>query len=363
MKIIVRYFMLLAVAILLFGSCLAKENKVNKSKLKFHPGHYVAVGIDFDVSEIKYLDEPAVIGVNKRYNWRDIEPTKDVYDFSSIEKDLEYLAKHNKQLVVFLIDRSFWIKGAMPGYLSEYELKAAGGGFTPLRWYPQVKERFAKLGQEIGKRFDSHPNFEGVALQESSLDLRNEDYQKYHYTVSQYRDALIYVLISLQKAMPQSHVFWYGNFMDQDDRMGSNVRKIVEKIEDYEVFWGGPDILPYHKGYNESSYPLYEKYKNRLTLFCCAQDDSYRHHKNDFSHEVEEPMPKEGYLTMEEIFLFARDSLHIRYLFWNYFYEEAKEGQRTYDDAIKVIRKYPYFNNSLGPLGDPGNQGKIDTNL
>jgi hypothetical protein len=46
---------------------------------------------------------------------------------------------------------------------------------------------------------------------------------------------------------------------------------------------------------------------------------------------------------MEEIFLFARDSLHVRYLFWDHEYEGIEQGARTYDDAIEVIRKYPIF--------------------
>jgi len=108
-------------------------------------------------------------------------------------------------------------------------------------------------------------------------------------------------------------------------------------------------MLPYHKGYNERSYSLFEEYKDRFTLFSSAQDDSYRHYRNDSSHEVEEPTDEGGYLTMEDIFLFARDKLHIRYLFWNYFYK-AKEGQRTYDDTIEVIRKYTNFNDSIGPV-------------
>jgi hypothetical protein len=53
---------------------------------------------------------------------------------------------------------------------------------------------------------------------------------------------------------------------------------------------------------------------------------------------------------MDEIFLFARDSLHVRYLFWDYEYSVSNKGQRTYDDAIEVIRKYPTFNTSIGPV-------------
>ena len=104
---------------------------------------------------------------------------------------------------------------------------------------------------------------------------------------------------------------------------------------------GGPDILPYRLYLSEVSYPMYVKYRDTLILFCSAQGDSYKHHKNDTAIDKQEQVHEEGYLTMEEIFLFARDSLHVRYLFWDYEYEITEPGQRTYDDAIKVIRKYP----------------------
>ena len=340
-----------AILISLLFSCSNDGKKVDLevgiSERKFNPGHYVAVGAGFNLTRIKYFDEPAVIGVNKRYNWRVLEPEKDEYDLSSIENDLKYCEKHNKHLVVFLIDRSFWIKGAMPAYLSEYELEADGGGFSPLRWYPEVKDRFIKLAAEIGNRYDNNPYFEGIALQESSLDLKEEDYKKYSYTVEKYCDAMIDILTNFQNAMPKSHIFWYGNFIPQDD--GTSIRKIYDKMAPYGVYAGGPDILPYHKGYNRYSYPLFEEFKDKLIFFSSAQDDSYKTHKNDYSHEVEEEMPDEGYMSMEDVFLFGRDKLHLRYIFWNYFYEAEKEGQHTYEDAIKVIRKYPAFNEDIMP--------------
>ena len=89
---------------------------------------------------------------------------------------------------------------------------------------------------------------------------------------------------------------------------------------------------------------MYEDYKDKLTLFCSAQDCAYKHHKNDIKNSDEEPIHEDGYLTMEDIFKFGRDSLHLKYIFWNYYYDGIEKGERSYDDAIKVIRKYPTFN-------------------
>jgi hypothetical protein len=339
-----RYVILLSIVILLSSSCSTNKSKVNKSETRFHPGHYVAIGPLSEIAEIKYLDEPAVQGVNKRYFWRTLEPEKGVYDFTSIEDDLEYLEGRGKQLIVFLMDKSFSEKSALPHYLSEYEFYSDGGGFSPVRWHPFFIERFVALGQALGERFDSHPNFEGIAIQESSLGITEEGYKTFGYTPEKYRDALIAILTGFQDALPNSHVFWYSNFLPDNN---GYLRQIADAIEDSGVFMGGPDILPYRRLLSQVSYPMYEEYKDRLTLFCSAQGDSYKHHKNDTSVDEQEPIPEEGYLTMEKIFLFARDSLHVRYLFWDYEYETTEQGQRTYDDAIQVIRKYPTFNDDL----------------
>lgn len=61
--------------------------------------------------------------------------------------------------------------------------------------------------------------------------------------------------------------------------------------------------------------PIGEEFKDKLPLFCSAQGDSYQHHKNDTMYitndgelSIEEIHP-DGYLSMEEIFLFARNLL------------------------------------------------------
>ena len=331
-----RYILLSASVMLL--SCS------NRGPVKSNPGHYVAVGANFELSEIKYLDDPAVRGVNKRYFWRTLEPEKGVYDFSTIENDLSFLAAHQKQLIVFLCDRSFWIKGAMPDYLSEYEVEA-DGGFNPVRWDPVVIDRIVALGKAVGEKFDSHPNFEGVAIQESALDLPEEDFERFDYSPDKYRDALIAIISGIQQELPGSHVFWYQNFMSGDD--GHRLRQYALIVVVDQDHMGGPDVLPYNRAYHLVSYPLFEDYKDRIILFCSAQDDSYRHDKNDIRVSVKEPVHPDGYLTMEDIFLFARDSLHVSYMFWNYYYDGTEKGERSYDDAIRVIRKYPAFNQSI----------------
>jgi hypothetical protein len=336
-----RRGLLLGTIFLLLSSCAVTSGKGNDPEVKFHPGHYAAIGPLSELSEINFLDEPAIQGVNKRYFWRTIEPDKGAYDFKPIADDLEYLGGLGKRLVVFLMDKSFSEKSALPGYLSNYEFTSDWGGFSPVRWHPFYIERLLALGDALGDRFDSNPYFEGIAIQESSIGITEAGYKEFGYTPEKYRDALIASLLGLQSSLPKSHVFWYSNFLPGNS---GYLRRIADAIEDTGVFMGGPDILPHRQGLLQVSYPMYEEYKHTITLFCSAQGDSYKHHRNDIDVDQQEPTPEEGFLTMEDIFLFARDSLHVRYIFWDYEYDITEPGQRTFDDAIAVIRKYPAFN-------------------
>ncbi|NQT24977.1 hypothetical protein HQ585_06465 [candidate division KSB1 bacterium] len=312
-----------------------------KLEKKYNPGHYVALSPYEQMKDIKYLNEPSVQGVNKRYLWRHLEPEKNVYDFSQIEKDLDFLSARDKQLVVFLIDVSFGEKGAMPEYLSDYEYYSKEAGYCPIRWDPYVVERFVALGKAIGEQFDTHPNFEGIAIQESSLNVTKEGFEIHKYTDEKYRDALIKILIGLHNGIPNSNVFWYSNFLGDGNEY---LRQIADTIIYYGIFMGGPDILPYRRWMRKVTYPMYDEYKDKLTLFCSVQDCSYKHHKNDIRNGVDEPIHEDGYLTMEDIFKFGRDSLHLKYIIWNYYYDGVEKGEMSYDDAIKVIREYPTFN-------------------
>lgn len=328
--------------LMLFLSVSCQINKTKEATvLKSNPGHYVAVGPHFDLAEINHFDQAALKGVNKRYFWKTLEPAKGEYDFSQIEADLTYCAEHNKQLIVFLVDRSFWIRSALPTYLSTHEWTNNGKTFVPARWRPEFQERFIALGENIAKRFNNHPNFEGIALQETSLGMPDDVLQEYGYTPKKYKAALLSYLKTFESSFANSNVFWYQNGIQGNNQL---IREIADSIAySKNIIMGGPDILPYRR-WLRNTYKIYPDYQDKLRLFCSAQDDSYHHHKNDIRGGQANEVPQEGYLSMEEIFLFARDTMHVQYLFWNYYYEgEEKEGW-SFDDAIEVVREYPTFN-------------------
>ncbi len=311
---------------------------------KRHPGHYAAVNESDEVQSIRHLDEPALRGVSKRYYWADLEPKKDAYDLDAIKKDLGFLKAHNKQIVVFITDKTFRSgKNRLPSYLAAYALPNARG-VTAMRWDPVVVGRFVALNRALARAFDADPNFEGVAFQESGLMIGPEPRREHGYTPEKYRDALIQILTESSQAFPRSQVFWYMNHFEGGNQY---LGEIAKAVVGSRVVMGGPDILPYRRRL-QATYQLYEEFKGRLPLFCSAQDDSYRHDRNDSRNMGNAavtrnlPPPAEGYVPMEEIFLFARDKLHVKYLFWSCTYHSGT-GAFNYDDAVAVMRKYPSF--------------------
>lgn len=337
-----------ALASLLSAAALAMETtgavRGAEPAAKRHPGHYAAVNESEEIQSIRHLDEPALRGVSKRYYWADLEPTKGAYNLEAIKRDLEFLKARDKQLVVFITDKTFRAgRNPLPSYLAEYTLPN-GRGITAMRWNPVVVERFVALNRALARAFDDDPNFEGVAFQESALMLGPELRRKHGYSAEKYRDALIRILTESSQAFRRSQVFWYMNHLEGNDPyLGAIAKAVVGS----PVVMGGPDILPYRRRL-QATYQLYEEFKGRLPLFCSAQDDSYRHDKNDSRNMGNAavtrnlPPPAEGYVPMEQIFLFARDKLHVKYLFWSCTYH-AGSGAFNYDDAVAVMRKYPAF--------------------
>src|ERR1035437_10190403 len=122
--------------------------------VKRHPGHYVAVNESDEIQSIRHLDEAALRGVSKRYYWADLEPKKDAYDLDAIKRDLGLLKAHNKQLVVFITDKTFRSgKNPLPSYLAGYALPN-GRGVTAMRWDPVVIGRFVALNRALARAFD-----------------------------------------------------------------------------------------------------------------------------------------------------------------------------------------------------------------
>ena len=313
--------------------CRPLDTPLPEAQRKFHPGHYISIGPaelgrGLDKTLSKTLADP-IKGVQLRYRWTELEPEEGRYDFSAIATDLKTVARWDRQLVAVIEDKSFNYKPPpTPAYLQANHTVRSRQGYTAVRWDPYVNERLQKLVAAIGQQFDCDPNFEGIAFQESAPNLDDDVLAANGYTPEKYRDTLIALLRAASQSVPRSRVFWYMNFLPGGQQY---IGDIATALAGTGVVMGGPDILPDNAPLRNNVYPFYESYHGRLPLFCSMRHPSYRHLKNGTS----------GYWTMDDLFLFARDKLHVDYLFWELVSKPNPPGAHSWADARAVITRYP----------------------
>lgn len=332
--------MIAAIAACLFGGSgnTAAESDTSRD-LKFNPGHYIAMN-DWEGQEamIEAIDHEGVRGVLERYPWAELEPSIDVYDFSRIESDLRLMARHGMQLVVRIEDKSFEpdVKPT-PSYLwNEYTVPHGNwrGGYIAKRWEPWVTDRLVALIRALGERFDDHPNFEGVTFEESATSFNAAMQAAYDYSPERYRDETIRLLKSAREHLPGSQIFWSMNFLEGNQ---AYIGEIAEAVAPLGIAMGGPDVLPDNDPLVRLTYPYYERYKDRMTLFASIQYTSYGHERAAGPHPTR-------YWTMDELFRFARDRLHADYVFWTQKRQARPPGSYDWTDALPVIEANPVFN-------------------
>lgn len=299
----------------------------------WRPGHYIALGKSDGRSAISEALQPGVMGVQIRYNWNELESAEGEYDFAAIRADLDAVSGLDGRLVVFVEDKTFDGDRPTPDYLADLTLPNQRKGYTAMRWDPRVIERFSALLVAIGQAFDCHPGFEGIAIQETALGLDYDLLERHGYTPPRYRDGLVTVLLAAAGSMPKSRVFWYMNFLPGGQKYLATVATAVAPAG---VVLGGPDVLPDNPPLQKLVYPLFDRFHGELPLFSSIQHNSYAHRRADGR---ENP----PYWTLEELFLFARDDLHVDYLFWNRKTWRKPGDSYDWTDALPVIRKHADF--------------------
>ena len=301
---------------------------------KFNAGHYVVLTPIDDEASMAESVVPGVKGFVQRYSWRQLEPTRGNYDLSAIASDLAAASRLGMQLVAFIEDKTFRDTIPTPDYLIDRTLPNIRGGYTAVRWDPFVVARYKALTGALGARFDSNPRFEGIAVQEAAHGLDDQAMQATQYTPEKYRDALIDVLTGASHSLPSSRVFWFMNYL-----WGGNYYQgeIARKVAPLGVVMGTPDVMPDDESLPLHAYPFYDGAVGRMPLFGQVEPENYRHPHAD-------PAFPTTYWTPAELFQFARDDLHVSYMFWVRSRWRQQPDSYNWWDAIPVIRAYPRFN-------------------
>jgi hypothetical protein len=299
--------------------------------------HYVFFNRDRErISDPAFLNTKAFEGAQLKYTWRELEPEQDVYDFSAIRQDLQFLNSKGKRLFIQLQDSSFDPTVVLaPRYLlndarynggaeKQYSIEnddeghAVPAGWVARRWDQAVQERFHKLLFALGKEFDGR--IEGINLPETAIEF-GESGRLFPrgFTVEGYRDAVITNMMVLKRAFPKSVTMQYANFMPGEwlpEKDRSFLRSVYQRARELKVGVGGPDLLPYKPGQMKHSYPLIRECAGSVPTGIAVQWDNYAH-KN----------PKTGKrVTVSELIGFGTEYLKVDYIFWctqePYFSEE-----------------------------------------
>ena len=289
--------------------------------------NFLFIGMDRELlKDTNYFKPDLFDGVQIAYSWRQLEPQKDGYDFSIINEDLSLLKKYGKKLFIQFQDVSFSMKyNHAPKYLLEDSLYHGGAnkqykfddnselgyhelGWVTRRWDPDVQKRLHKLFNALGKQYDGI--IEGINTEETSVTFG--DRPLLHppgFSFKSYTNALIENLAVLKKAFPKSTVMVYANFMPGGFLPGqdsSYLKAIYQFAWEDHIGVGGPDLLPYKPEQMTNSYPLIRDSHKKVATGVAVQDGTY---------EYINPRTKEK-ITAGELYQFAQDDLHLRYVFW-----------------------------------------------
>lgn len=290
--------------------------------------HYVFFAQDREKikEDSKFLEMKILEGAQVAYTWRQLEPSKDEYDFSAIREDLTFLTSKGKRLFIQLQDVTFTeFRINVPRYLlkdpqynggadKQYRIKdndeehAAVEGWMARRWDPAVQERFHKLLFALGKEFDGR--IEGINLAETSMVVGESGrlFPK-GFSFEVYRNAIITNMKALKRAFPKSVAMQYANFMPGEWRATNDkgyLRAVYQAARESKIAVGGPDLLPYRSGQLKSSYPLIREAAGIVRTGIAVQDGNY-----------EDVNPKTGKrITIPELIEFATDYLQVDYIFW-----------------------------------------------
>lgn len=309
--------MITALMILLSGLTLT-EVSLAQSPL---PKLFLFLGGDEATHYENQLSNKCVSGAQIIYSWKQLEPHKNIYDFSKIKKDLHYLNKTHKKLFIQIQDRSFeptvfnvpdYIRdettyhgGVAMQYDHPGEGKPITSGWVARVWDPAVRERFQLLINKLAAEFDG--KIYGINLPETAVDFDENNPPK-GYTQDHYFYAELENISVLRKAFHKSLVVQYINFFpgewNNDHRYMS---RLFSYATNHQIGLGGPDVAPYKTAHMKNSYPFFHKLKGKLLVSMAIQEPDYTY-KN--------PKTGEPY-SFSDFYHFTHDYLYANIIFWN----------------------------------------------
>ncbi len=286
------------------------------------PQNFLFMGTDDLAEHEKLIERPDINGVQIVYSWKSLEGARGVYDFSRIERDLDFVTKRNKQLFLQIQDRFFEIGHRnVPAYLLEDpvyggglvpqvdnpgEGKPEGYGWVAMQWNPEVRKRYQELLRALAQRFDGR--VAGVNLPETAagVDIQRDETG---FTCDEYFAAELENIAFARKVFAKSPVVLYANFWPCE---WNNDKKYMSRTFEFAQAkgfgLGGPDIVPWRQGQMKNSYPFFNQYRGKLPLVAMAVQEPTLTYTNPKTQKK---------FTREEFVDFAENYLGVNIIFWS----------------------------------------------
>lgn len=320
--------------------------------VKWHPGHYYTL-MSAGKNNPKHLTQiykelketPALRGVQIRYEWAELESTEGIYNFTSIDQRLAELAAQKKRLIVLLQIKSFDPKTALvPDYL---KAEVYDGGVFPFGnyrgnairgyniklWNTQVHDRFVALVSALGKRFNSHPYFEGIGLTETSMGQPITELSKSE--IDNFYNNLLSINQQLRKHFPNTMTFQFTNYPRPI------LESFIGKLKAMGTALGGPDVFIDDPGLlsKERNSPkgVYHYYPELSGIVPLTPSVMQANHANT-QHSGTSKAP-----AVSELLEFARDKLKANYIFWT-------RAPGHYPKILKILNEPNQTNDPAGGL-------------
>lgn len=320
-----RFFTVTLTGYLVFCSFInTAYTKPTSDNQKAH--HFAYYGRDRErITEENFINSPSLEGAQLLYAWSELESDEGTYDFSEIQKDLDFLRSKGKKLFVQLQDTTFSIsRTVLPKYLTknpkfnggavyQYDDQGKPEGWALRRWDPAVRARLHALLAALGKALDG--KIEGIALQETAIGVSpTGPNAAQDFTYEGYRDAILSNMEALKRSFPRSVAMQYANYMPgewlpNDDH--SYLRSVFLKAKTLGMAIGAPDLMPNHLSQQNHTYKFMHELGGTLMTGVAVQDGNYSGKTNDDS------IPKEPWPNLvPKLFEFATQFLHSQYIFW-----------------------------------------------
>jgi len=217
-------------------------------------------------------------GVQQRYSWKDLEPSKGNYDFSDIENDLAWLKARGKRLIINFSSVEFGARATrrecVPDYMFNETDQTSGYPLAYFVDHQQNDRCFASIWLEdawngqaaiftaLGQAFNSDPYVEAISIRgESAVGFGSDN--KIHQTASgwnlaNYVTAYMNLLSHCKKAFPNTMCMFGANYL------GNNENELQPLFELAEQLNGAgptaPDLHAPGTQYDTHAYKFYDQF-------------------------------------------------------------------------------------------------------